>query len=46
MKKQNLIIKETIQRTYENIYSRLSNLLAELFNGSVIELDGVYAYDS
>ena len=46
MKKQNLIVKETIQRGYENIYSRPSKLLAEFFNGLVIELDEVYAYDS
>ena len=41
MKKQNLIINETIQRRYENIYSRPSKLLAEFFNGFVIELHEV-----
>ena len=46
MKKQNLIIKETIQKGYENIYSRPSKLLAEFFNGLLIELDKVYEYDS
>ena len=46
MKKQNLIVKETIQRGHENIYSRLSKLLAEFFNGLLIELDEVYAHDS
>ena len=46
MKKQNLIVKETIQRGYENIYSRLSKLLSEFFNGLVIELDEVYEHDS
>ena len=39
MKKQNLIVKETIQRGYENIYSRPSKLLAVSSNGVVIELD-------
>ena len=39
MKKQNLIVKETIQRGYENIYSKPSKLLAEFLNGAVIELD-------
>ena len=42
MKKQNLIVKETIQRGYENIYSRLSKLLAEFYNGLVIEFDEIY----
>ena len=46
MKKQNLIVKETIKRGYENIYSRLSKLLAEIFNGLVIEFDEVYEHDS
>ena len=46
MKKQNLIVKETIQRGYENIYSKHSKLLAEFFNGLVIELDEVYEHDS
>ncbi len=46
MKKQNLTLKETIQRGYENIYSRLSKLLAEFFNGLVNELDEVYTHDS
>ena len=46
MKKQSPIIKETILRGYENIYSRPSKLLVEFFNGVVIELDEVYAYDS
>ena len=46
MKKQNLIVKETIQRGYENIYSRPSKLLAELFNKLVIEFNEVYAHDS
>ena len=46
MKKQNFIVKETIERGYENIYSKHSKLLAELFNSSVIELDKVYEYDS
>ena len=46
MKKQNLIVKEKIQRGYENIYSRPSKLLAEFFNGLVIELDEIYAHDS
>ena len=46
MKKQNLISKETIHRIYENIYSKPSKLLAEFFNGFVIELDEVYEYDS
>tara|TARA_B100000989_G_scaffold277813_1_gene239066 strand:- start:725 stop:865 length:141 start_codon:yes stop_codon:yes gene_type:complete len=46
MKKQNFIVKETIQREYENIFSRSSKLLAEFFNSLVIELDEVYAYDS
>ena len=47
MKKQkNSIVKKTIQRGYENIYSRPSKLLAEFFNGVVIELDEVYAHDS
>ena len=46
MKKQNLIVKETIQRRYENIYSRPAKLLTEFFNGAVIELDEVYAYES
>ena len=44
--KKNPIIKETIPRGYENIYSRLSKLLAEIFNGLVIDLDEVYAHDS
>ena len=46
MKKQNLSFKETIQRGYKNIYSRPSKLLAEFFNGLVIELDEIYAHDS
>ena len=46
MKNQNLIAKETIQRGYENIYSRPSKLIAEFFNGLVIELDEVYVHDS
>ena len=46
MKKQNLIIKETIQRGYENIFSRPSKLIAEFFNGLVIELDEVYVHDA
>ena len=46
MKKQNPIVKESIQREYENIYSRPSKLLAEFFNGVVIKLHEVYAYDS
>ena len=46
MKKQNLIVKETIQRGYENIYSRLAKLLAEFCYGLVIELDEVYEHDS
>ena len=46
MKKQNNNVKEAIQGGYENIYSRPSKLLAEIFNGLVIELDEEYAYDS
>ena len=46
MKKQNHIIKETIQRGYKNIHSRLSKLLTEFFNGLVIDLDEVYAHDT
>ena len=46
MKKQNLIAKETIQRGYENIFSRPSKLIAEFFNGLVIELDEVYVHDA
>ena len=46
MKKQNLIVKETIQRGYKNIFSKPSKLLAEFFNGLVIEIDEVYAHDS
>tara|TARA_A100000164_G_scaffold334969_1_gene326712 strand:+ start:34 stop:174 length:141 start_codon:yes stop_codon:yes gene_type:complete len=46
MKKQKIIVKETIQREYENIYSRPSKLIAEFLNGPVIELDEVYAHDS
>ena len=46
MKKQNLIVKETIQRGYENIYSSLSKLLEEFFNGLVIELEEENAYDT
>ena len=46
MKKQKLIVKETSQRGYENIYSRLYKLLAEFCNGLVIELDELYAHDS
>ena len=46
MKKQNPIVKETNHRGYENIYSRHSKLLSEIFNGIVIELDELYAYDS
>ena len=46
MKKQNIIVKETIQSRYENIYSSLSKLLAEFFNGVVIKIDEAYVYDS
>jgi len=46
MKKQNLILKETIQSGYVNIYSITSKLLAEFFNGLLIKLDEVYAHDS
>ena len=46
MKKQNPIIKETIQRGSENIYSRPSKLIAEFYDSFVIELNEVYAYDS
>ena len=46
MIKRNPTVKETIQRGYENIYSRPSKLLAETFNGVVLELDEVYLYDS
>ena len=46
MKKQNPIVKETDYRGYENIYSRHYKLLAEFFNGNVIELDELYTYDS
>ena len=45
MKKQNHIVKKRAQRGYENIYSRPYKLLAEFFNGVVIELDKEYAYD-
>ena len=45
MKKQNPNVKETIQRVYENIYSGPFKLLAEFFNGVVIELDKEYTYD-
>ncbi len=41
MKKQNLIIKEKIQKRHENIYSRPSKLLAQFVNGFVIEFDEV-----
>ena len=46
MKKQNPIVKDTIHAGYENIYSRPSKLLAEFFNGVLMELHEVYAYDS
>jgi len=46
MKKLNSISKETFQRGYENIYSRPLKLLAEFFNGVVIELHEVYTNDS
>ena len=46
MKKQNPIVKEKNHRGYENIYSRHSKLLAEFFNGHLIELDELYTYDS
>ena len=46
MKKQNLIVKETIQRGYENVYSRTSKLLTVFLNGLVIELNEVYEHDS
>ena len=46
MKKQNLVVKETIHGGYENINSKPSKFITELFNGVVIELDEVYAYDS
>ena len=46
MKKQNLTVKETIQRGYKNIYSRPAKLLADFFYGLVVELNEVYAHDS
>ena len=47
MKKQkNSIAKETIQRGYENIYSRPSKLIAESISAVIIELDKEYAHDS
>ena len=45
-KKQNPIIKETIQRGYKNIHSKPFKLLAEFMNGVVIELYEIHAYDS
>ena len=46
MKKQNPFIKETIQREFENIYSRSSKLLAEFINSFAIELNEICEYDS
>ena len=46
MKKQDLIIKETIQIGYENIYSRPSKLLAESLSTVVFEFDKEYTHDS
>ena len=41
MKKQNHIVKETIQRGYKNIYLKASKLLAEFLNRLAIDLDDV-----